>query len=188
MDFMDHAGLVCGVDLDHRVLDNPFPDEARVGDVVRLPWADATFDVVISNNVLEHLSEPTTVFSEVCRVLKPGGTFFAKTPGSLHYVPLIARCTPHRFHVWFNRKRGRAESDTFLTLYRINSPHRIRKCCTSAGLIMHAIRHVEGRLEYLRFSVPTYLAGAFWERVVNKVSILSPFRAVIIAVLRKPIS
>ena len=186
MDFRDHAGLVCGMDVDPSILGNPFLHEARVGNVEQLSWADNTFDVVVSNNVLEHVSRPATVFAEVRRVLKPGGMFLAKTPNSLHYVALLARCTPYRFHQWFNEKRGRAAKDTFPTHYRANSVGRIRRYCLSAGLLMEDVCRIEGRPEYLRFSVPSYLAGALYERVVNSTRILSSFRAVIIAVMRKP--
>ena len=186
MDFRDHVGLACGIDIEPCVLNNPFLHEARVGNVEQLSWAAKTFDVVVSNNVLEHLSQPETVLSEVCRVLKPGGVFLAKTPSSLHYVALLARCTPHRFHQWFNEKRGRAAKDTFPTRYRANSVGRLRRYCLSAGLLVKDIQHIEGRPEYLRFSVPSYLVGAFYERVVNSTRILSSFRVVLIAVMRKP--
>ena len=186
MDFRDHVSLAGGIDIEPCVLNNPFLHEARVGNVEQLPWADKTFDVVVSNNVLEHLSQPATVFSEVRRVLKPGGVFLAKTPSSLHYVALLARCTPHRFHQWFNERRGRAAKDTFPTRYRANSVGRLRRYCLYAGLLVKDIQHIEGRPEYLRFSVPSYLAGAFYERVVNGTRILSSFRVVLIAVMRKP--
>ena len=186
MDFRDHCGLACGVDIEPSVLDNPFLHEARVGNIEQLPWAENTFDIVISNNVLEHLSQPATAFSEVYRVLKPGGIFFIKTPNCLHYVALLARCTPHRFHEWFNQKRGRASKDTFPTFYKVNRSGRIRQCCLSAGLLVEDIRHIEGRPEYLRFSVPSYLLGTCYERLVNSTRLLSSFRAVLIAVMRKP--
>lgn len=186
MDFRDHAGLVCGMDVDPSILGNPFLHEARVGNAEQLSWADNTFDVVVSNNVLEHVSRPATVFAEVRRVLKPGGMFLAKTPNSLHYVALLARCTPYRFHQWFNEKRGRAAKDTFPTHYRANSVGRIRRYCLSAGFLVEDVRRIEGRPEYLRFSVPSYLTGALYERVVNSTRILSSFRAVLIAVMRKP--
>ena len=186
MDFKEHVDLACGVDLDHRVLKNPFLHEGRVGNAEQIPWPENTFDVVIANNVLEHLSEPAMVFSEVYRVLKAGGTFLAKTPNVRHYVALLARCTPHRFHVWFNRKRGRRTNhDIFPTVYRANTPQLLRQYSTSVGLVCN-ISHIEGRPEYLRFSVSSYLAGVCYERLVNSTRSLSSFRCVIIAVMRKP--
>jgi SAM-dependent methyltransferase len=51
-----------------------------------LPWPDATFDVVIANQVFEHLKNIWLPLAEVYRVLRPGGTFVLSVPnlGSLH--------------------------------------------------------------------------------------------------------
>jgi len=38
-----------------------------------LPWPAASFDAVLSWNVFHHLDDPERVFSEMLRVLKPGG-------------------------------------------------------------------------------------------------------------------
>ena len=43
-------------------------------DVTRLPFEAATFDAVVSDQVLEHVGpDPTTALAETARVLKPGG-------------------------------------------------------------------------------------------------------------------
>ena len=39
----------------------------------RLPFADESFDVVISNGVIDLIPDKDAVFSELFRVLKPGG-------------------------------------------------------------------------------------------------------------------
>ena len=43
------------------------------GEVERLPFADASFDVVISNGVIDLVPDKDAVFSEIHRVLVPGG-------------------------------------------------------------------------------------------------------------------
>jgi SAM-dependent methyltransferase len=45
-----------------------------------IPEADATFDYVISNSVLEHIPNLEPVIREVGRVLKPGGRFYYTVP------------------------------------------------------------------------------------------------------------
>lgn len=43
------------------------------GEIERLPFADAAFDVVISNGVIDLVPDKDAVFSEIHRVLAPGG-------------------------------------------------------------------------------------------------------------------
>ena len=186
MNFRGRAAHVCGLDPDHRVLDNPHLDEARVGTGEAIPYEDGSFDVIFADNVLEHLADPLPVFREAARALNPGGVFLAKTPNRRHYVPLIARATPHRFHALVNRRRGRRDSDTFRTFYRANTPGTVRRLAERAGLEILQIALVEGRPEYLRTSAAAYLCGAAYERLVNATPLLAPFRVVLIAVLRKP--
>jgi len=50
------------------------------GDATRLPFADGTFDRVITSEVLEHIPADTSAIAEFTRVLKPGGTFAATVP------------------------------------------------------------------------------------------------------------
>jgi SAM-dependent methyltransferase len=50
------------------------------GDATRLPFADGTFDRVITSEVLEHIQADVDAIAEFVRVLKPGGTFAATVP------------------------------------------------------------------------------------------------------------
>jgi SAM-dependent methyltransferase len=47
-----------------------------VGDNLRLPFADAAADVVISDGVIHHTENPRVAFTENFRVLKPGGRMY----------------------------------------------------------------------------------------------------------------
>ena len=181
-----HVDLICGVDPDRVVLTNPNLDVATIGRAERIPYQDGQFDMVIANNVLEHLAQPARAFQEIARVLKPGGLFLAKTPNRWHYVPLIASSTPHWFHERFNRWRGRAEDHTFRTWYRANTPRVIARCATRAAMVVRRVVLMEGRPEYLRLTIPTYLAGWVYERLVNLVPGLTRFRVVMICVVEKP--
>lgn len=187
MNFRGSVAQMCGVDLDPRVVDNPMLDDGRVADAGGIPYENNRFDLVFSDNVLEHLDEPLLVFREVTRVLKPGGVFLFKTPNKWHYMPTIARMTPHGFHQYVNRLRGRAEVDTFPTRYRANSRGDVERLGAEAGLSVEHVELIEGRPEYLRMTWPTYLVGALYERLVNASELFAPLRILLVGTLRKPI-
>ena len=48
--------------------------EFRIGDVHKLDFPTATYDVVIAHTLISHVTAPTMVLREMARVLRPGGT------------------------------------------------------------------------------------------------------------------
>jgi 2-polyprenyl-3-methyl-5-hydroxy-6-metoxy-1,4-benzoquinol methylase len=66
-------------------------------DSENLTFDDASFDIAIAKEVLEHLSNPETCLASLHRVLRPGG--------------YLALSTPNRdsFHLRVNRKLGRSD-------------------------------------------------------------------------------
>jgi len=53
------------------------------GDALRLPFADDTFDRIITSEVMEHIRDDAGAMAEVTRVLKPGGTLAVTVPSWL---------------------------------------------------------------------------------------------------------
>ena len=51
-----------------------------VGDALKLPYADETFDCVIASEILEHIPHDDAAISELIRVLKAGGTLAVSVP------------------------------------------------------------------------------------------------------------
>jgi SAM-dependent methyltransferase len=66
-------------------IENPAAD--LQGAVEDLPVPDASFDVVICNQVLEHCADPALAVRELRRVVAPGGRVLASTHGVQVYHP-----------------------------------------------------------------------------------------------------
>ncbi|MGJ4922724.1 MULTISPECIES: class I SAM-dependent methyltransferase [unclassified Bradyrhizobium] len=67
-----------GADLDAPASERP--EHFRALRNGRLDFDEGFFDVVISNQVFEHVRDPELAVSEIARVLKPGGAFLALFP------------------------------------------------------------------------------------------------------------
>jgi SAM-dependent methyltransferase len=76
---------VVGVDADREAL----AEAAKLGIETRwadldepLPFEEASFDVVVAGELMEHLRDPARFASEARRVLRPAGTFVASVPNA----------------------------------------------------------------------------------------------------------
>lgn len=121
-----------------------------------IPFPDASFDVVTSLWVLEHVRQPNAFLAEIGRVLRPGGTFYSLTVNGSHYVTWLTRLIhllPHRVtQRLVHRLYGRPHHDTFRTYYRMNSEPQVRRAARAAGLEVDGIA---------RFANPDYFS--FWK-------------------------
>jgi SAM-dependent methyltransferase len=130
------AAYLAGCDVVEAVRHHPHLHDARVADASRLPWPDMSFDVVSANMVVEHLTEPDAVFTEIRRVLKPGGHFVFVTPNRWH--PIIGTASivlPPSARRWYAvHVEGRAAADVFVTCYRCNTVPAVRRLARTAGL------------------------------------------------------
>jgi SAM-dependent methyltransferase len=52
----------------------------RHEDVMNLSYPEGSFDLIVSNDVMEHIPDPERAFAECLRVLKPGGSVLATFP------------------------------------------------------------------------------------------------------------
>ena len=77
-----HTGSVTGIDMTPDMVAKARRSTAAMGaghvtivegSAERLPFDDASFDVVISNGVIDLIPDKDAVFAEITRVLRPGG-------------------------------------------------------------------------------------------------------------------
>jgi SAM-dependent methyltransferase len=57
-----------------------FKNGARCENLEKMTFKDATFDIFVTQDVLEHVNHPSLAFREIARVLKPGGMHVFTVP------------------------------------------------------------------------------------------------------------
>jgi SAM-dependent methyltransferase len=139
--------LAVGVDCDMDALGERHGELIARADAEKLPFGDATFDIVSSNMVFEHLSDPSAVLSEMRRVLAPGGLVVIHAASCWHAILLAGR-TVRRVVGGKNYARlvrgysRRDHADIYPTLYRASSAGRLAKLAEASGLVVIAAGHL----------------------------------------------
>jgi 2-polyprenyl-3-methyl-5-hydroxy-6-metoxy-1,4-benzoquinol methylase len=88
---VERGADVVSLDIGPRLLDvlgRKCSSRRVAGSLLALPFAEATFDVVVSSEVIEHVSDPPRAISELARVLAPGGLLALTTPNWFWKVPV----------------------------------------------------------------------------------------------------
>lgn len=99
------AKKVTGIDLEPSVPADVFIDAGNArfvkGSLLNLPFADNSFDLVASSGVLHHTEDPEKGFSELARVLRPGGRLvlgvygkYGLFPWTLYLARLVTAVVP----------------------------------------------------------------------------------------------
>jgi ubiquinone/menaquinone biosynthesis C-methylase UbiE len=116
------AAAVVGVDVSQQAIDHArraYPDlrnvEFQVGSCTAIPAPDASIDVAVSFETLEHIAEQERFMDELARVLKPGGLLLISCPNKAEYTD--RRGTKNEFHV------KELYRDEFATLVSRRFPH-----------------------------------------------------------------
>jgi 2-polyprenyl-3-methyl-5-hydroxy-6-metoxy-1,4-benzoquinol methylase len=162
------ARSVVGVDLDFPHLSKHMNIRQRVcGSLDKVPFADASFDLVTCNMVVEHLPDPPAVFREMSRVLAPGGTLLVHTPNTRNYLVfanILAKKLLPRPLVLKLIKDGRSADDIFPTYYRANSNRALRNLGASVRLDPKFVRFLTQPQPFSRFFAP----AAFFELLLMR--------------------
>lgn len=135
-----------------------------------VPFADDSFDVVVSVWVLEHLVDPLGAFIEVRRVLRPGGHFIFLTPNlrnPLMVMNRLGKALPALQRRLVRRVYGRDEADTFPVRYRANTETAIKAYAQASGLRVHELRVVPDPT-YLAMNGVMFNASVMSERLMPK--------------------
>lgn len=105
-----------GVDFDENAVESARSRglNVRAGSLEEQKYPAETFDAVVMNHVLEHVSGPRALLSECHRILKPGGQFVCITPNAASWG-----------HVMFGRDWRGLEPPRHLHIFTLMSVARL---------------------------------------------------------------
>lgn len=122
-----------------------------------LPFADGSFNTVVSNCVIEHIPDNDAVLREIARVLRPAGVFATTLP-SEHYPEYLLGATVFRrlglaglaraYGRFFNRISNH---------YHVYGPDEWRRRLTAAGLVVEEQTCYFSAAAHRRFDLCHYL-------------------------------
>ena len=160
-------------------------------DVRRLPFADASFDVVTAMDIIEHIDDDKAASGEIYRVLKPGGRLFVTVPAflslwsehdeALHHY---RRYTVPRLKDLFQRV-GLTVDKISYTVTTLFAPIWLFR--TVSNLLPRKRAGEEKQANLIQFSGPVnaaLLSLSDWEtRLVHRLNL--PFGVTVVSVARK---
>ena len=108
--------------------------EVLVGDVdaLDIPYAEASFDLLVLGEVLEHLPDPEATLRRLAALVKPGGEVLASTPNISHWR-VIAGLLAGRFDY-------EAEGVMDRTHLKWFTPRSLKRAFEQAGLTQVRVR------------------------------------------------
>ncbi|MEI6807232.1 MAG: methyltransferase domain-containing protein [bacterium] len=130
--------------------------KAEKGSIDQMPFADATFQMVVMKHVLEHTPEPGTVLREVRRILRPGGAVFISTPQA-GYNRAVKNPARSRFYRPENAGRDHFIYYTPVTLSRLLKEEQLVPVRIHPHIIL---RHACAAERYGRMAILPFFAAA----------------------------
>ena len=164
------VGSMVGIDLDLAALhDNRSCAHRLMAAAAALPFADASFDLVTSNMVFEHVEQPQAALAEIRRVLRTGGRLIIHTPNLFDIVTVAARVIPNRLHpMLVSRIEGRAEEDVYPTHFSFNRRSDIEASLSATGFRQFGVEYLDHPNSYQRVPVVAHIE-ALWHHLARRV-------------------
>jgi SAM-dependent methyltransferase len=166
---------VVGLDISESILETarlaaaPLEPELVRGNLEALPFADASFDLVLCTQAIEHLLDPALGAGELARVLRPGGTLVLTTDNDRNLVTRALYL-------------GRFRDDDSEFPHRRFRVEEVEALVTGAGLRIE-------QLTTFRFALPAPFHLGRVARIVNRLEArLPPHRIgdIVAVVARRP--
>jgi 2-polyprenyl-3-methyl-5-hydroxy-6-metoxy-1,4-benzoquinol methylase len=185
-----NAFVAVGCDMDfHSLSKHRNIRKLVLGSAESLPFRNGSFDLITCNMVVEHLDNPQKAFSEMVRVLSPGGRLVVHTPNLLNYAVFLnhtlARLVPRKLLLslisWADYRK---EDDIFVTLYRANTVRRLLQICGRLDLEEESRRILTPPRPFLSFFAPLALIQILLMRLTMSSRYFQRFGATILMVFR----
>ena len=174
------CALNVGVDIYRHpeVLHNP-PNHFVESTLESFPFRDETFTLVTLNMVVEHILNPETVFSEIYRILRPGGHVLIHTTNIHSPLIFLGKLFPDSMRKrFFTEVLGARERDVFKVYHKINTPCAFRKIVGFEIEEVHAVQDLNWSCRPLFLCLLTY-------HLFTRLSGLWRLRTNLIVLLRK---
>jgi SAM-dependent methyltransferase len=162
---------VIAVDISQEELNAAAPgcyDKVICGDVTKataLPEAD----LAVSRNVTEHVSDPSAMYLNILRALRPGGLLITYVPNKFAPYALINAALPNRLtKILLNFFHWESKEETgYPALYRHCYPSRLEALLLDVGFRDVRIRPGY-RSEYCNFFLPLHASELIWQLFTSR--------------------
>ena len=178
-----------GIDPDPTAAENPHLESfTLLTDDPNWKIPSGSVDLAVSRYVLEHVADPIAFFSNLSRVLKPGGKFVFLTPNRWHPAMVASHWLPYGLKQRILALTKRADPhDVFPTCYLLNSPQAVKQAAQRCGLDISDLRTREIQpCGYLDFSVLGYFASCAYFAAMRATGLQRFFGMTLTGVLTKP--
>jgi GT2 family glycosyltransferase/ubiquinone/menaquinone biosynthesis C-methylase UbiE/TolA-binding protein len=130
-----HATKVIGVDISAEAIEHSRTRyqrhnlEFRVGTCADIPLDDATVDLIVSFETVEHHDQHDRMMQELKRVLRPGGVLLISSPDKLHYTIEPGRLNP--FHI---KELHKGEFQDLISKYFVHITYFAQRVFYGSGI------------------------------------------------------
>lgn len=159
-----------GLDIEAEELEAAGPnayDELAVGDVTVPLNRDGEFDLILSWQVLEHVSPLAGALENLRQSLRSGGTMLAQLTGSNAAFAAFGRLLPHRAKLWVaTRLLGHREEEKFPTRYDRSSERALARLLEPWSEV-EIVPFYRGAT-YFKFSRPLMRAYLAYESAIER--------------------
>jgi ubiquinone/menaquinone biosynthesis C-methylase UbiE len=144
------ATAVIGVDIEVAAIANGNGRQAMFAnaDACKLPFADQSFDVVVSFETIEHVKEPELLLREFARVLKRDGSCICSSPNR-DFQPYWGHKEVNPFHI---SEMNYGEFERLFTKYFSISERYSQTHSESYIRHLQLLRELDARLKPIRLS------------------------------------